>query len=93
MKITGEGESVGGEGVSRWRSLVEVRVWEVKVCEQVEITGGESAGGEGCEQVEITGGESAGGEGVSRWRSLEVRVQEVRVCEEVEITGGGECGR
>ena len=32
--------SVGGEGVSRWRPLVEVRVWEVKVCEQVEIIGG-----------------------------------------------------
>ena len=32
--------SVGGEGVSRWRPLEEVRVWEVKVCEQVEIIGG-----------------------------------------------------
>ena len=39
MEITEGGESVGGEGV-RWRSLVEVRVWEVRVCEQVEIIGG-----------------------------------------------------
>ena len=31
MEITGGGESVGGEGVSRWRPLEEVRVWEVRV--------------------------------------------------------------
>ena len=59
----------------RWR-LLEVRVQEVRVCEQVETTGGD---------------ESVGGEGVSRWRPLEeMRVWEVRVCEQVETTGGGE---
>ena len=34
--------------MSRWRPLEEMRVWEVRVCEQVETTGGgESVGGEG----------------------------------------------
>ena len=55
METTGGCESVGGEGVSRWRSLEEVRV-----CEELETIGERESGEVGCEQMKT----SREGEGV-----------------------------